>query len=67
MAHVAVGPVAGLWRYPVKSMQGEELDAVPVSERGLLGDRAYALIDQKSGKEKSQEDLARLNLERTIV
>ena len=42
--------VAGLWRYPVKSMQGEGLDAVPVSERGLLGDRAYALIDRDSGK-----------------
>jgi uncharacterized protein len=42
--------VAGLWRYPVKSMQGEALDAVPVSERGFLGDRAYALIDKESGK-----------------
>jgi hypothetical protein len=31
-------------------MQGEGLDAVPVSERGLLGDRAYALIDKESGK-----------------
>jgi len=50
MAHVVIGPVAGLWRYPVKSMQGEGLDAVPVSERGLLGDRAYALIDRDSGK-----------------
>ena len=50
MAHGVVGPVAGLWRYPVKSMQGEELDAVPVSERGFLGDRAYALIDKESGK-----------------
>src|SRR5579872_3105419 len=50
MAHVVVGAVAGLWRYPVKSMQGEGLDAVPVSERGFLGDRAYALIDKESGK-----------------
>jgi uncharacterized protein YcbX len=36
MAYVVIGPVAGLWRYPVKSMQGEGLDAVPVSERGFL-------------------------------
>ena len=50
MAHVVIGPVAGLWRYPVKSMQGEGLDAVPVSERGFLGDRAHALIDKESGK-----------------
>ena len=32
MAHVVVGPVAGLWRYPVKSMQGEGLDAVGFAE-----------------------------------
>jgi uncharacterized protein YcbX len=50
MAHVVVGPVAGLWRYPVKSMQGEALEAVPVSERGFLGDLAYALIEKDSGK-----------------
>jgi hypothetical protein len=24
MAQVVVGPVSGLWRYPVKSMQGEK-------------------------------------------
>ena len=50
MADVVVGSVAGLWRYPVKSMQGEGLDRVSVSERGFLGDRAYALIDKDSGK-----------------
>src|SRR5229473_3133971 len=50
MADVVVGSVAGLWRYPVKSMQGEGLDGVIVSERGFLGDRAYALIDKESGK-----------------
>ena len=50
LAHVVVGPVAGLWRYPVKSMQGEAIEGVPVSERGFLGDRAYALIDKESGK-----------------
>ena len=50
MAHVVVGPVAGLWRYPVKSMQGERLDQVSVSEQGFLGDRVYALIDKDSGK-----------------
>lgn len=31
-------------------MQGEELNAVGVSERGLLGDRAYALVDASDGK-----------------
>ena len=59
MAHVVIGPVAGLWRYPVKSMQGEGLDAVPVSERGFLGDRAHALIDKESGKIGSAKNPSR--------
>ncbi len=46
----SVGSVQTLWRYPVKSMLGEEIDASEVSERGLLGDRAYALIDAETGK-----------------
>src|SRR5688572_12531979 len=47
---IELGSVASLWRYPVKSMQGEELNAVEVTERGLLGDRAYALVDSSDGK-----------------
>jgi uncharacterized protein YcbX len=42
--------VVSLWRYPVKSMMGEELNATEVTERGLLGDRAYALVDGSDGK-----------------
>lgn len=45
-----VGRVEALWRYPVKSMQGEPLDASPVTDHGLLGDRAFALYDEASGK-----------------
>ncbi len=45
-----VGVIGALWRYPVKSMQGEELNASAVGERGLLGDRAHALIDGADGK-----------------
>ena len=44
------GTVVSLWRYPVKSMQGEELNASAVGTRGLLGDRAYALVDAADGK-----------------
>ena len=44
------GSVVSLWRYPVKSMMGEELNAAEVTERGLLGDRAYALVDDSDGK-----------------
>ena len=39
-----VGRVAGLWRYPVKSMAPEELDSVEVSWHGLAGDRRWAFI-----------------------
>ncbi len=45
-----VGAVESLWRYPVKSMMGEQLNAAAVMERGLLGDRAYALVDSSDGK-----------------
>lgn len=44
------GSIAALWRYPVKSMWGEELDLADVTDRGLLGDRAYALVDIETGK-----------------
>ncbi|MEO8347418.1 MAG: MOSC N-terminal beta barrel domain-containing protein [Acidobacteriota bacterium] len=40
----AAGRVRSLWRYPVKSMLGEELDSSEVGERGLTGDRAWALV-----------------------
>src|SRR5205823_7164005 len=45
-----VGTIRALWRYPVKSMLGEELDAVDLSEGGVVGDRAYALRDRETGK-----------------
>jgi uncharacterized protein YcbX len=37
---IDLGSVVSLWRYPVKSMMGEELNATEITERGLLGDRA---------------------------
>jgi len=42
--------VVGLWRYPVKSMMGEELNAVEVTDAGLLGDRRFAVIEAATGK-----------------
>ncbi len=42
--------VVALWRYPVKSMMGEEINATDVTQRGLLGDRAFALVDPSNGK-----------------
>ncbi len=48
-----------LWRYPVKSMAGEKLDAVEVTERGLNGDRAYALVDTATKKVGSAKSVKR--------
>jgi uncharacterized protein YcbX len=46
----AAPSLASLYRYPVKSMMGEELNAVRITPRGLFGDRAYALCDSETKK-----------------
>jgi uncharacterized protein YcbX len=50
MSNEPVGSVAGLWRFPVKSMQGELIQKVELTSRGIVGDRAYALIEEDTGK-----------------
>jgi uncharacterized protein YcbX len=50
------GAVVALWRYPVKSMLGEELNAAELTDRGLVGDRAYALVDRETGKVASAKN-----------
>lgn len=44
MSSIEVGRVAGLWRYPVKSMAGEALGAADVSWNGVAGDRRWAFV-----------------------
>ena len=44
------GAVVSLWRYPVKSMMGEELNSAQILDHGLLGDRVCALVDGSDGK-----------------
>jgi uncharacterized protein YcbX len=48
-AQAEAGSVVGLWRYPVKSMMGEELNAAEVTDRGLVGDRQFAVVDATTG------------------
>ena len=50
LADAEGGSVVALWRYPVKSMMGEELNATEVTERGLVGDRQFAVVDPSTGK-----------------
>src|SRR5207244_2786214 len=46
-----VGRVVQLWRYPVKSMAGEQLPTAGVSWHGVEGDRRWAFI--RPGLERS--------------
>jgi len=50
MSGVVVGRIVRLHRYPVKSMGGETLEAAEITARGVLGDRAYALVDTETGR-----------------
>ena len=45
-----LGSIVSLWRYPVKSMMGEGLNTAEVNGGGLLGDRAYAVVDTVDGQ-----------------
>lgn len=50
MTTTTIGEVAGLWRYPVKSMQGETLASAVLGSDGVAGDRGWALRDEKAGE-----------------
>ncbi len=45
-----IGAVATLSRYPAKSMLGEACKALTVAARGIVGDRAWAVLDEATGK-----------------
>jgi MOSC domain-containing protein len=42
---MAIGEVAQLWRYPVKSLGGEQVEHADIGLRGVLGDRLWAVRD----------------------
>lgn len=48
--------VAALRRYPVKSMLGEEISIAQVGPSGILGDRAFAILDAEDGKVASAKN-----------
>ena len=45
-----IGTVESLWRYPVKSMRGEELDEIFAGYAGVYGDRVFAFTSSLSPK-----------------
>ena len=46
----AVGSVRRLWRFPVKSMLGEEIESADVVWSGFYGNRCYALVDSQTSR-----------------
>jgi hypothetical protein len=44
-----VAVVTEIWRHPVKSMQGESVDAATLAPDGLHGDREWGVRDQRTG------------------
>jgi hypothetical protein len=43
-----IGKVAQLWRYPFKSMTGQQLSQAEVGPRGIPGDRGWAVRDERA-------------------
>lgn len=62
-----LGTIAGLWRYPVKSLKAEPLTRAHVLADGLAGDRSAALVVEtpthaRAGKPFRGKESARLHL-----
>lgn len=52
--------IAEIWRYPVKSMLGEQLNQANVGPNGIQGDRQWAVVDAESGVSLSAKRYANL-------
>ena len=57
-----IGTVAQLWRYPVKSFQGEQVESLEIAPGGAVGDRDLAVVDPAAGKVLSAKRFADLLL-----
>lgn len=58
----SLGVVVELWRYPVKSLGGERVDMLACDERGIAGDRRFAVVgaDGKIGSGKTTRRFRRM-------
>lgn len=57
---MVTGTVKELWRYPVKSLGGEALQAAQVLERSVRGDRNWAIYDPIAPKIRNAKQWAKL-------
>src|SRR5271168_5217414 len=55
-----VGILSEIWRYPVKSMLGEQLSELAIGVGGGIGDRVWALRELDSGRIASAKKYPRL-------
>jgi len=55
-----IGTIKEIWRYPVKSMRGERLDTCVVGDKGLKGDRGWAVRDDTVKEIRSGRTLPKL-------
>jgi hypothetical protein len=60
MTEHRVGVVRELWRYPVKSMGGEQLARTVLGPLGVPGDRGWALRDESAGEIRGAKKLPAL-------
>ena len=54
--------VKEIWRYPVKSMQGERLEASAITAQGIPYDRGWAVRDEKTQTIRGAKHLPKLLL-----
>ncbi|MXX32441.1 MAG: MOSC domain-containing protein [Chloroflexi bacterium] len=58
MTTQTVGRVGQLWRFPVKSMAGEQVSQVRIDDNGVAGDRGWAV--REAGDTRSAKQMPRL-------
>lgn len=54
-----VGAIQAIWRYPVSSLAGEQLEQADLDLSGVVGDRMWGLADQVTGEPASPESAKR--------
>ena len=60
MSETTVGTVSQLWRYPVKSMAGEQLSAVDIDSNGVAGDRGWAVREVEADVTRNAREMPKL-------
>ena len=55
---MSVGTVSELWRYPVKSMGGEQIESTAIDQNGAAGDRGWVI--REGGENRTARQVPRL-------